>query len=152
GQAFFTYCISFVVCSRLRIHSKSSRNAPVAAALVVSAFGLVCYAAQSWISLEHAVQRFSLIRDLAVVLAPLAYLMYFTFTKSVRLDKESIKESLKMRLPEFEQASERIAWVLLSYGLIGSLLLNASAHVINSVSQGSAATPVFWTALQVFNL
>lgn len=148
GQVLFTLCGTYVICNRFRIQGKSTKTVPYAATALIAGFGLISYASQSWLSLETATRQFSLIRDILMTVAPLCLIGFYTFNKSVRLDRSSIFESFRLRLPENKNKHEIRAWKMLYWGVFASILTNVGFHLIGTPSSVGAA----WDVLQVFNL
>lgn len=148
SQVLFTLCGTYVICNRFRIQGKSTRNIPITSAALIAGFGLVSYAAQSWLSLENAARQFSLIRDILLIVAPLGLIGFYSFNRGVRLDKNSITESFRLRLPEIKDRHEIRAWKMLYWGVLTSLLINVGFHLTGTDS----SVGVVWETLQVFNL
>jgi hypothetical protein len=148
GQILITLCMSYVICNRFRIQGPATKNIPIASAGLLAVFAMVSYAAQHWISLERAVTQISLIRDLTLIIGPIGLVAFFSIKKNVRLDKKSIKASLQLRMPDVRDHREALTWKLLTFGTIGSAVINVIVHLVARDTVGAS----FWSPLQVFNL
>ena len=147
GQILITLCTAYVICNRFRIQGAVTKNIPFVSAGILAIFGMVSYAAQHWISLENAVSQAALLRDIILIVGPAGLLGFFSLKKSVRLDKKSIKESMRLRMPDIRDQKEALTWKLLYVGVIASAIFNSGAHLFFN----GPALENFWTPLQVFN-
>ncbi len=135
GEVAFTYGAALVWTHSVKLTGKWATRPPRVAAGAVAAAGAFGFVGQSFLALDTVALNFALVRDLALGVMAASVLIAVGFTKSLRLDQKSKRESIRLRLPSpIESPNKHRAFQLLCLGLAGAILLQLGLRAFGAES------------------